>query len=391
MVHMTMPVTYPGWLLPKLVGPFFRTMGATLYWCVIFFVTFLPLIAGAAVIGAMYGNALSNFVVTQQFNSLVAAANEPTDEPAKTKKPDEEEEDPLAAYRGQEPRPLDANVLIVPGVIWVVCCLGFGFAAFYNMRSNGNFAVYFHRELDLITLAKEVTYVAKKADDELDLRRADLTWVRRGVTAVLVAVLLAFLMAATAFAGGAIAAAAAVANYPIIFAIGAALGGLIAIAGRVMCLKVPKESNLQGPIQAAVACDIIGVVGNIALQIPAVAEMVASEPVTLRVIRLMLPIAGFVGYVAFLVFLKQLGAAIRREELSDRAQLCINLVAGFFILFIVLAVGQFGGFYPAVLVLILALGVLVTLLAWIIMYVALLVQMTGALNELAAKRKPAED
>jgi len=74
MAHMSMPVTYRGWMLPVMVQVFFKTTTQSLYWALIFLVTNIPVIAGIVVIAAVYGNDLAGFVDTLRFNGTVAMA-----------------------------------------------------------------------------------------------------------------------------------------------------------------------------------------------------------------------------------------------------------------------------------------------------------------------------
>ena len=167
MAHMSMPVTYRGWLLPVMVQIFFKTAAPALYWSLVYVVTNIPAIAGIVVIGAVYGDDLVAVANTLNFNAHVAAA-EGNEAPKPEKNAEGQEvpvEDPLAKFRGAEKKPVDAKPLIVPAVIWPFICVFFGFASVFNMRSNGQFAWYFKRHLDLIGEVKQIVYKLKEFDE----------------------------------------------------------------------------------------------------------------------------------------------------------------------------------------------------------------------------------
>ena len=99
------------------------------------------------------------------------------------------EEDPHAAFRDAEKRPLDAKALIVPAVIWLFVCIFFGVSSVFNMRSNGQFAWYFKRHLDLIGEAKQIVYKPKEVDETgepiVDPKKAKQQKIAGGIAGVL--------------------------------------------------------------------------------------------------------------------------------------------------------------------------------------------------------------
>lgn len=125
MTHMAMPVTYRGWLAHNVWLTFWRNRGPTLYWCLLLFVSMIPTMA---VVGGIAGVFLW---------------------------------DPGESGPG-------VVEFVVAGVLWMVFCFTFSFAAVLNMRTNGRFAFCFKSNLDLITFEKEAKYVPKPVGDEFD-------------------------------------------------------------------------------------------------------------------------------------------------------------------------------------------------------------------------------
>jgi hypothetical protein len=135
MVHMSMPVTYRGWLSPRILPVFFRNPLPPLYWSMIAVLTMIPSMTCVAVGGLVVQRYWDTFS-----NALQEAPENPTVLTAVT----------------------TLGVLVF---LWVVSISCFGFAAVYNMRMNGTFAHYFKRDLDLIAEEKEVIYVPKTRGD----------------------------------------------------------------------------------------------------------------------------------------------------------------------------------------------------------------------------------
>ena len=77
MAHMTMPISAPGWMFWKVIQFWFRTIGGSSVWFMWLLITSIPLIAGAATIGAVWGNDINNIVNTttgvREYNVNMAA------------------------------------------------------------------------------------------------------------------------------------------------------------------------------------------------------------------------------------------------------------------------------------------------------------------------------
>lgn len=189
MAHMTMPISAPGWMIWKVMQFSFRCVGGCTVWMLWLFLSCLPLIGGAAVIGAVWGNDLTAIVQTMESNAdlsrrILAAERAPKGKNA-----------PQPVDPASLGKPVDVNFtpLIGPGIILALMCLPLGWAAMFNMRTNGQFTYYFKERLELIDKAKEYKYVAKerrKSDGDDDEPRTTKQDATEGVVFVLVFVLL---------------------------------------------------------------------------------------------------------------------------------------------------------------------------------------------------------
>ena len=166
MSHMTMPISFPGWMVWKLVQYFGRTAVGSLVWVMWLLLTSLPLIGGAAVIGGVWGADIETIVRTMESNAdinrrLLEIENAPSGKNAPPKI------DPATVGK---PADVDFKPLIGPAIVLVVMCLPLGFIGLFNMRTNGQYTYFFRERLDLIDKAKEYKYVAKerRRDDDDD-------------------------------------------------------------------------------------------------------------------------------------------------------------------------------------------------------------------------------
>lgn len=162
MSHMAMPISLPGWMIWKVVPSWTKTIKALSVWLLWLIVTSLPIIGGAAAIGAVWGNSINNIVVTMESNASVARAKAAAENAPKGKNAAPA---PDPATLGQE-QPVDFKPLIGPLIILFVMCLPAGFLAMFNMRVNGQYTYYHKNRLELIDKAKEYKYVAKEKRDE---------------------------------------------------------------------------------------------------------------------------------------------------------------------------------------------------------------------------------
>ena len=167
MSHMTMPVPTQGWMVWKVVQFWGSTIGACSVWLMWLLISNIPTIAGAATIGAVWGNDLATMVRTMESNAdinrrILAAANAPKG--GKNAPP------PVDPATIGTPADVDFKPLIGPSIILAVMCLPIGFIGMFNMRINGQYTFYFRERLNLIDKAKDYKYIAKKrkSDDDDD-------------------------------------------------------------------------------------------------------------------------------------------------------------------------------------------------------------------------------
>lgn len=175
MAHMTMPISTPSWMFWKVIQFWGRSISGASMWFLWFIITTVPLVGGAAAIGAVWGNDLVNLVQTMESNAdisrrILAAENAPKGKNAQ----------PVDLTAIGKPVDIDLKPVIGPCIILAVMCLPLGFIGMFNMRTNGQFVFYFRERLELIDKAKEYKYVAKKRkseddDDEPATLQKDLT------------------------------------------------------------------------------------------------------------------------------------------------------------------------------------------------------------------------
>ena len=175
MAHMTMPISMPSWMFWKVIQFWGRSISGASMWFLWFIITTLPLVGGAAAIGAVWGNDLVSLVQTMESNAdinrrILAAENAPKGKNAQ----------PVDLTAIGKPVDIDLKPVIGPSIILAVMCLPLGFIGMFNMRTNGQFVFYFRERLELIDKAKEYKYVAKKRkseddDDEPATMQKDLT------------------------------------------------------------------------------------------------------------------------------------------------------------------------------------------------------------------------
>lgn len=160
MIHMTMPITSPGWKLWKILPVWYRRPFPALYWLMWSFLAFLPVLA---ILGSIFifqydiGHTLGSI----HLNSEIAFA-----EAYETMQEDEELPDWVERLRKVPPVEIDHMKLLIPGVIWISAMALVGFPAVFTMRMNGLFGFYFKRELELISEEEEYKYVPKEINED---------------------------------------------------------------------------------------------------------------------------------------------------------------------------------------------------------------------------------
>jgi hypothetical protein len=92
------------------------------------------------------------------------------------------------------------------------------------------------------------------------------------------------------------------------------VGSLLHIAGRILCLNVPRESQAKAVIVTAVILELIAMLTDVAsavFELPEILEIVG-------------PFLHLPAIVVFLLFLKQLARYVKNSDLAHDAQLLIN-------------------------------------------------------------------
>lgn len=151
MAHMAMPVQSGAWMIPKMFPLFFRLWKPTLYWWLVVITVNLPLIAGLAVVGAMYGPEAATMVegLETQNDTWREYFN---------KSEEQGGEDVKAPEPVQWP---SLTPMIVPVVILVVCGIYWGFSGVFSIRALALYVVSMKKMLDLTTDAPEMVFKPK--------------------------------------------------------------------------------------------------------------------------------------------------------------------------------------------------------------------------------------
>ncbi|ADG65921.1 hypothetical protein Plim_0068 [Planctopirus limnophila DSM 3776] len=168
MSHMSMPVSYPGWMFWKLLPGYFKTIKASWTWTGMFLLTnLLPMIFLGLIIG-LSAEPLVDLAKTMDNNGQIVYAKwQVENNPIKADKPGGvAPANPFEAKSKEEIKPPNYFSLILPSVFWVLACLSASWTAVFNMRTNGQFAYFNKNRLGLIGRAKEYKYVAKEKTDE---------------------------------------------------------------------------------------------------------------------------------------------------------------------------------------------------------------------------------
>lgn len=179
MVHMTMPVTKRGWLLPFQFKAWAKSMGACITWTGLAFMALLPVLVPVAVAGAISYRSTIQFAADLTYNFEHNAAYGSAMEVFYTarnnpKKNEAAPEEPKADDEKYKTRDIAWKGLIAPSIGITLSELLYGFSAIFLMRANGLLGLYFKKHLKLETMAKEVKWVAKgaKVDDDPVTKKA---------------------------------------------------------------------------------------------------------------------------------------------------------------------------------------------------------------------------
>jgi DNA-directed RNA polymerase subunit RPC12/RpoP len=154
--HMAMPVTKKGWLSFLLFPAFFRTLGPTLYtWLVFLTINLVPFAswAGAVLTFTFLLVMPAAEGVKKEREALAvvapAAVNPGTDAAAGP--------DDVALFKKHIP--VTFLSIGVPSILAVVALVSFCFTSVFSMRVLGQYAYFFHNQIELVTEPPEEEFV----------------------------------------------------------------------------------------------------------------------------------------------------------------------------------------------------------------------------------------
>lgn len=206
MSHMAMPVQWPGWLSPKIVPMYFKGLvKPSMYWCMFCVATMLPALILVLVALLVFQEDLTKLVTDLNHNARVenvlshaepkqkkgaALAEEGTELQGKVDTElnavswwlfasEDQVQSELRYYSSDQggggtgeggpawEREVDMESAMVPAILLLIACAPFGFAAVFNMRTNGLLTYYYRPELELIAEEKELKW-ERKTKEEFD-------------------------------------------------------------------------------------------------------------------------------------------------------------------------------------------------------------------------------
>lgn len=141
LTHMTMPYTYKAWLPWELLKIFAKNAPAAMYWCVMWLLTHLPLLAGIGAVVAIGGPVVLNSLLSAELsvaNALLGLVGEMRNET---------EPGFLQTLIDATVRLLGIALLVAPAAFLVA------FPTVFMARANGLFAYYNSERLDLMRTA----------------------------------------------------------------------------------------------------------------------------------------------------------------------------------------------------------------------------------------------
>jgi hypothetical protein len=140
--------------------------------------------------------------------------------------------------------------------------------------------------------------------------------------------------------------------------------GLLSFVGKLVCLSSSEPARGRGAISIAVACDILGVL------LAVVAVVLGLPPV----LYLMQPILSLVGFVSFMIYLRELARYLGRPDLARAATVLLQLGIGSVVLIVLGVCTAF--IFPLVGLGLIAAS-LVANVVWVFLYYRLLRGLAG--------------
>jgi F0F1-type ATP synthase assembly protein I/ribosomal protein L40E len=171
MSHMSMPITYPGWMIWKIAPIWQKLLKPSVWWTLLTLMLCLPAagIVGAA--AAISGPKVAEIGGVMLNNAAIARAKYAFENRPKPKKGSAlaQGADPNEELAKKEPSDFNLTPTLLPMGLWILACAIQAFMMPVILRMLANFTYYHKSSLDLITRAKEYKYVAKeKVDEEED-------------------------------------------------------------------------------------------------------------------------------------------------------------------------------------------------------------------------------
>ncbi|HEX6984788.1 MAG TPA: hypothetical protein VF170_05395, partial [Planctomycetaceae bacterium] len=162
--NFAMPVTWPGWMIHKVLPDVGRNVGPVLYWAAFAVLTAIP-VAGVAAGGAVLAmQGAPQLDETFRENSRIGRAK------AAVELAEEEKEPPpewATALASREPKEIDWTLLLWPVGGLALASIPLGFHVVYNARSTAFFVKLFRPNLlHLIGHEKEYVYKPKTIEDK---------------------------------------------------------------------------------------------------------------------------------------------------------------------------------------------------------------------------------
>lgn len=154
--NFAMPITWPGWMMHKVLQDTWRNIGPVLYWTVLAVLTAIP-VAGIAAGGYVLGaKPTSELAETLSHNSRINGAQEAVEY---AQADNEQVDAEVTALAGQEKREIDWMLLLWPAGALLLVNIPFGYYLVFNGRTTALFIKLFRPNLlNLIPHEKEYVY-----------------------------------------------------------------------------------------------------------------------------------------------------------------------------------------------------------------------------------------
>lgn len=233
--HFAMPITWPGWMLHKVLPDVGKNIGPCLYWATFAFLTIIPVGGVAIGSGLLTAPKTAELQTTLAYNSKIGAAQQ-----AIAEAEDRKTEPPAGAAEvaAQQLKEIDWTLLLWSLAGQLPYGVAMAFWMVFNLRSAAFLVKLFRPNMDnLLMHEKEYVYVAKSAEERVKLHEES-----QNVSTVFASVGVAV---ALGFAGGAIYATMAE-NVGFLYGMGVGIAitsSLTVFGARVTVAKMAFEES----------------------------------------------------------------------------------------------------------------------------------------------------